>query len=102
MEEKLVGSAEVKAIFDLGKSGKVIGCYVQMGVITRGYQIKILRSNKEFVAQTKIISIRKQKDDVKEVSNSHECGIAIDKSIDVKIGDILECYQITEKKRHID
>ena len=80
--------------------GTIAGCYVQDGKVTRKAQIRIVRDG-IVIFEDKISSLRRFKDDVKEVAAGYECGIGIEKFNDIKIGDILEAYEMVEVKRQV-
>lgn len=89
------GKAEVKALFKSSHAAGVIaGCTVIDGVIQRNFHIRIMRNGK-LVGKAPIASVRRNKDDVREVSKGMECGIALNKFADILVGDILEAYEIT-------
>ncbi|MCK4729237.1 MAG: translation initiation factor IF-2, partial [Desulfobacterales bacterium] len=96
-EEHLIGSAEVREIFSIPKVGTIAGCYVTEGKIERGQPVRLLRDG-VVVYNGKIASLRRFKDDVKEVQGGYECGIGIENYNDVKVNDVIECYEIEEVK----
>jgi translation initiation factor IF-2 len=96
-EERILGKAEVRAVFHVPKVGAVAGCYVTEGKIERGQLARILR-DWVITYEGKISSLRYFKDDVKEVLTGYECGISIKNYNDVKLGDIIECYYLEEIK----
>lgn len=98
IEEKIVGIAEVRRVFDIGGVGRVAGCYVKEGKVTRDCMVRVLR-DEELIYEGRIASLKRFKDDVKEVSQGYECGIGIDGFGDVEEGDILEFVVIEEVPR---
>jgi len=91
-KEKVVGRAEVRQVFHVQKVGTVSGCYVKNGVISRsGSRVHVLR-DQVVIYDGKLGSLRRFKDDVKEVTTGFECGIGIENFHDVKVGDLLEVY----------
>jgi len=96
-KEHLVGRAEVRQIFNIPKVGTIGGCYVTEGKIERGQPVRLLREG-VVVYNGKIASVRRFKDDVKEVQSGFECGIGIENYNDVKVDDVIECYEIEEVK----
>jgi translation initiation factor IF-2 len=88
------GSVLVKAIFKSSQYGIIAGCVVQDGFVNRNHFVRILR-NKEIIHKGKITSLKRQKDDVKEVQKGIECGIVIDGFNTIKEGDIIQTYDIT-------
>jgi translation initiation factor IF-2 len=96
--EENVCSLEVRTIFKISRLGTIAGCYVKSGKITRNTRIRLIRNDTEIYDGT-ISSLKRFKDDVKEVTTGFECGIQIQNYNDVKVGDIIEGYDIIEKKR---
>ncbi len=94
-EEKYLGRAEVRQAFTISKVGTIAGCSVTDGKILRSATVRLLRDNK-IVTQGKISSLKRFKDDVREVSTSMECGIAIENYNDIKPGDVIEAFQVEE------
>lgn len=98
MEEKIVCNVEVRETFHITKVGTIAGCYVLDGKITRQTKIRIIRDG--IVVHTgKLGSLKRFKDDVKEVASNYECGLNIENYNDVKVGDIIEGYVIEEVAR---
>ncbi len=96
-EEKVLGRAEVRQVFTVPNVGAIAGCYVMDGKIQRGQPIRLLRDG-IIIHEGKISSLRRFKDDVKEVAQNYECGIGIEKYNDIKVGDVIECYFLEEIK----
>jgi translation initiation factor IF-2 len=92
-KEKYLGRAEIREIFSVPKVGNVAGCYVLDGKIVRNAQIRLLRDN-VVVHEGKLGSLRRFKDDVKEAAAGYECGMGIDNYNDIKIGDIIEAFEM--------
>jgi translation initiation factor IF-2 len=101
LREVSSGSAEVRNIFRISKVGQVAGCYVRGGVVRRGSRARVIR-NGEMVHDGVITSLKRFKDDVKEVSAGFECGIGIEQFEDLKVGDEIEAYEIEKHARSID
>ncbi len=93
--EKVIGSADVRETFQVPRAGTVAGCYVTDGFVTRDASVRVLREG-VLIYDGKLASLRRFKDDVKEVKSGYECGIGIEKFNDVKPGDTLEFYVIEE------
>ena len=93
LKEVARGRAEVRNTFKVPKFGIVAGCYVTEGSIGRNSNLRLLRDNR-VVYEGKVGSLRRFKDDVSEVKQGFECGIGLDKYQDVKVGDIIEAYQV--------
>ena len=90
-KESVIGHAEVRETYKVSKVGTVCGCYCTDGKIQRGCQVRVLRDN-IVIHEGELASLRRFKDDVKEVASGYECGMQIEKFNDVKIGDIIECF----------
>jgi translation initiation factor IF-2 len=98
--EEIKGTAEVRNLFKIPKQGVVAGCYVQSGTISRSDRMRIVRDGVE-VYNGEIGSLRRFKDDVREVSIGFECGIKIEKFDDLKVGDVLEAYKVVQVARKL-
>ncbi len=97
-EEVIVGNAEVRDIFRISKVGTVAGCMVTDGYIKRTNPIRLIREG--IVVYTgKLASLKRMKDDVGEVKSGYECGMAIENFNDIKVGDVIESYELREVKR---
>jgi translation initiation factor IF-2 len=100
IEEKIVGSAEIRETFDITKVGTIAGCYVMDGTIKRSSKIRVIRDG--IVVHTGVLgSLKRFKDDVREVKNNYECGLNIDKFNDIKVGDIVEAFEEVEVARKL-
>ncbi|MEX1006134.1 MAG: translation initiation factor IF-2 [Acidimicrobiia bacterium] len=97
-EEVVLGSAEVRALFKVPRAGTIAGCYVTEGVVQRSAKARLLRGG-VVVFDGRIDSLRRFKDDVREVASGFECGIGLENFNDVKEGDIIEVYEIREVAR---
>jgi translation initiation factor IF-2 len=93
--EKIMGRAEVRKVFSMPKIGVIAGCQVISGILERNTQARLVRDN-VVVYEGKIQSLRRFKDDVKEVASGYECGLAFEKYQDLKQGDIVEPYILEE------
>jgi translation initiation factor IF-2 len=89
--EIILGRAEVREVFKVSKVGTIAGCYVQSGKLTRNAKVRILRDS-AVVFESELESLRRFKDDVKEVAENFECGVQIAKYSDLKEGDVIEAY----------
>lgn len=99
--EEFIGRAEVREVFNIPKAGVIAGSYVIDGKIAQGCNIRLLRNGK-IMHDGKLSSLKRFKDDVKEVKNGYECGIALEGYTDIKSGDIFEAYMMVQKKRTLD
>ncbi len=95
LKEEVIGIAEVRNTFKIPKVGMIAGCYVTSGVIKRGANVHLIRDGIE-VYNGKIISLKRFKDDVKEVESGYECGLGIENFNDIKVGDTIEAYEVKE------
>jgi translation initiation factor IF-2 len=93
LREKLLGHAEIREVFSVPKHGNVAGSYVLDGKMVRNMPVRLLRDN-IVIYEGKMASLRRFKDDVKEVASGYECGISLENYNDIKVGDIIEAYEI--------
>jgi len=98
VRENIIGYADVREVFSISKVGKVAGCYVTEGLIRRGTKCRLLR-DQVVVFDGNLKTLRRFKDDVREVQNAFECGIAFESYNDIKQGDVIECYEVEEVQR---
>ncbi|HCE59832.1 MAG TPA: translation initiation factor IF-2 [Wolbachia sp.] len=98
IRENHIGSASVRQIFNVSKASNIIGCHVSNGIIKRDSVIKVMRNN-TLIYTGKLKALRRFKDDVKEVGTNFECGMSLEGNVDVKVGDVLEAYQIVQEER---
>jgi len=96
--EKIVGAADVREIFKIQKVGTIAGCHITEGIIERKAKARLVRDG-IVVYDGEFSSLKRFKDDVKEVREGFECGIGIANFNDVKVGDVIECYQVEEFAR---
>ncbi|MGI6696858.1 MAG: translation initiation factor IF-2 [Christensenellales bacterium] len=94
-KEVSLGEAEVRNVFKVTGSGTVAGCYVLDGKMARNQQVRLLRDN-IVIFEGKLSSLRRFKDDVREVAAGYECGIGLENYNDIKVGDIIECFTMEE------
>ena len=97
-EEVVTGDAEVREVFRVPRIGAIAGCYVQNGTITRGSKVRFLRDG-TIIWKGAIASLRRFKDDVREVQAGFECGIGLTDFQDLKPGDIIETFDEREIPR---
>ena len=99
MKEENTGEAEVRDIFKISRIGTIAGCMVTSGKIIRNASVKVLRGDEQ-VFDGKLLSLKRFKDDVKEVAKGYDCGIQINDFNDLEVGDLIKCYQeIAVKKK---
>jgi translation initiation factor IF-2 len=100
IEEQIVGSAEVREVFNITKVGTIAGCFVLEGTITRKSRMRVIRDG--IVIHTGVVKdLKRFKDDVKEVKHGYECGISIDKFNDIQVNDTLEAFEEVEVARKL-
>ncbi len=97
-KEIALGKAEVRKVFHIPRQGLVAGCYVQQGKITRDAMVRVQRNGQE-IAAGRINSLKRFKDDVKEVETGYECGVGMDNITDVQENDVLEFYKVEQVAR---
>ena len=98
--ETVVGRAEVREIFTIPRVGRVAGCFLAEGVLRRNVNVRLLRED-VVVYEGKLASLRRFKDDVREVAQGYECGVRLENYQDVKVGDIIEPYTVEEVARKL-
>jgi translation initiation factor IF-2 len=101
ISEQTIGTAEVRNLFKVPKIGVVAGCYVTSGKIRRGTSARVVRDGREIYAG-KVASLRRFKDDAREVEEGYECGIGIENFNDIKVGDIIEAYEQVELAKTLE
>jgi translation initiation factor IF-2 len=99
-KEEVTATVEVRETFKVPKVGTIAGCYVLDGKIVRNNRVRLLRDGAEVFAGG-LASLRRFKDDVREVDAGYECGIGLENYNDLKVGDIIEAYKIVEIKRKL-
>ncbi|OCC19544.1 translation initiation factor IF-2 [Prescottella equi] len=97
-EEVELGKAEIRAMFRSSKIGNIAGCLVTSGSIRRNAKARLIRDSKVIAETVTISSLKREKEDATEVREGYECGLTVTYS-DIKIGDVLECYELREKPR---
>jgi len=99
-KEVVLGEAEVRQTFKIAKIGTIAGCFVRSGVIPRTARVRVIRDGVE-VYEGSIASLKRFKDDVREVREGFECGIGIEGFNDIKVGDLIEAYKVEEVARSL-
>lgn len=100
VREQYLGNAEIREVFNLTKHGKVAGCFVTDGMIKRGAGVRLLRDN-VVIHEGKLKTLKRFKDDVKEVATNFECGMAFENYDDMKVGDVIEAFETIEEQRSL-
>jgi translation initiation factor IF-2 len=98
LRETMLGNAQILEVFDITKVGKVAGCRVTDGSVERGANVRLIRDN-VVVHEGKLSTLKRFKDEVKEVQAGQECGMAFENYQDMRAGDVIECYRVEEIKR---
>ena len=98
LRDKFLGNAEIRQIFNITKTGKVAGCRVTEGVVKRGAKVRLLRDN-VVIHEGTLKTLRRFKDEVREVKEGFECGMAFENYDNIEVGDVIECFEIEEVAR---
>ena len=101
IEEKILGSAEIRETFKISKVGTIAGCFVTDGKILRSSKVRVIREG-VVVYTGELGSLKRFKDDVKEVAKGFECGLNIERFNDIKVGDVVEAYEEVEVKQTLE
>ena len=100
LSEKILGYAEIREVFAITKVGKVAGCMVTEGMAKRGAKVRLLRDS-VVIHEGELSSLKRFKDEVKEVKEGYECGLALANYQDIHVGDVIECFETEEIAREI-
>jgi translation initiation factor IF-2 len=100
LREKFLGNAEIREVFNVTKTGKVAGCMVTEGLVKRGGKVRLLRDN-VVVHEGTLKTLRRFKDEVREVKEGFECGMAFENYDNIEKGDIIECFEMEEVAREL-
>jgi translation initiation factor IF-2 len=98
-EEATLGQAEIREIFRSSKAGNIAGCMVTSGVIRRNAKVRLLRDGAVVADNLDLASLRREKDDASEVREGFECGLVLKNFQDIKIGDVVESFEMREIPR---
>ncbi|MPY68840.1 MAG: translation initiation factor IF-2 [Alphaproteobacteria bacterium] len=96
--ETFLGNAEILEVFNVTKAGKVAGCKVTEGIVRRGASVRLLRDN-VVIHEGKLATLKRFKDEVREVRDGMECGMAFENYQDIKAGDVIECFEVEQVAR---
>ncbi len=96
--EKFLGLAEIRQVFEITKTGKVAGCMITDGMVKRGAKVRLLRDN-VVIHEGTLSTLRRFKDEVREVKGGMECGMAFENYEDIKVGDQIECFELEQVAR---
>jgi len=97
-EEKIIGNVEIRKLFKFSKVGNIAGSYVTDGIVKKDAQARLIRDG-IVIIDTKIATLQREKDQVKEVKKGYECGLTLENYSDIKVGDVIEVYENVEVKR---
>lgn len=100
LKENFLGYAEIREVFNISKAGKVAGCMVTEGIIKRGCKVRLLRDN-TVIHEGTLKTLKRFKDEVKEVKSGLECGMAFENYEDIRVGDQIECFEVEELARSV-
>jgi len=100
MREEYLGQAKIKEVFNITKVGKIAGCEVVTGMVKRGSKVRLLRDD-VVIHEGMLKTLKRHKDEVKEVKEGMECGMAFEKYEDLKAGDIIECFEVIAEQRTV-
>jgi translation initiation factor IF-2 len=101
LREEFLGNAEVLEVFNISKVGKVAGCRVTEGSVERGAKVRLIRDS-VVIHEGTLSTLKRFKDEVREVKAGQECGMAFEKYEDLRAGDVIECYRVEEVARTLD
>jgi len=101
LQETFIGYAEIRKIFSVSKIGKIAGCFVNEGIVKKGCSFRLLRDN-TVVHQGMLKTLRRFKDEVKEVREGTECGMGFENYNDIQEGDVMECFEVKEVARSLE
>lgn len=99
--ENFIGYAEIREVFNITKYGKVAGCMITEGIVKRGAKVRLLREN-VVIHEGTLKTLKRFKDEVKEVKSGFECGMAFENYEDIRAGDVIECFEIQEFARQVE
>ena len=100
LRERLLGNASIRDVFNITKVGKVAGCMVTEGAVRRGAKVRLLRDN-VVIHEGSLKTLKRFKDEVREVNQGYECGMAFENYQDIQTGDIIECFEVEEVARSL-
>ena len=101
MKEKFIGYAEIRKVFNVSKTGKIAGCFVTEGLVKRGSKVRLLRDN-VVIHEGTLKTLRRFKDEVREVQKGYECGMAFENYDDIKENDVIEAFEIESTARTLE
>ena len=100
ISEKITGNVEIREVFNISKIGNIAGCMVKDGIVSRNTQVRLLRDN-VVIHTGNLASLKRFKEEVKEVKSGFECGVMFENYSDIKVGDIIETYEEVKTERKL-
>ncbi len=100
LREEFIGNATIREVFNITKVGKIAGCMVTTGYVKRGAKVRLLRDN-IVIHEGKLKTLKRFKDEVKEVKEGTECGMAFENYEDIRAGDVIECFDVISEQRSV-
>ncbi|HEY4994718.1 MAG TPA: EF-Tu/IF-2/RF-3 family GTPase, partial [Aestuariivirga sp.] len=101
LRETFIGNAKILEVFNITKVGKVAGCMVTEGSVQRGNKVRLIRDN-VVIHEGTLSTLKRFKDEVKEVPVGQECGMAFEKYEDMRVGDVIECFRVEKVARTLE
>src|SRR5262249_54558401 len=98
LRERFLGNATIREVFNISKVGKVAGCMVTEGTVKRGAKVRLLRDN-VVIHEGSLKTLKRFKDEVREVKEGYECGMAFESYHDIQVNDVIECFEMEEVAR---
>ena len=98
LRERFLGNAAIREVFNITRAGKVAGCMVTDGVVRRGAKVRLLRDN-VVIHEGALKTLKRFKDEVREVREGYECGMAFENYENIQQGDVIECFEVEEVAR---
>jgi translation initiation factor IF-2 len=100
LREKFLGNAQILEVFNITKVGKIAGCRVTEGVVRRGAKVRLLRDD-VVIHEGSLRTLKRFKDEVREVQEGYECGMAFENYQDLQVADVIECFEMEEVSREL-
>ena len=100
LREKFLGNAQILQVFNITKVGKIAGCKVSEGTVKRGAKVRVLRDN-VVIHEGTLKTLKRMKDEVREVNQGYECGMAFENYDNLEAGDVIECFEVEEVARQL-
>ena len=101
LREEYLGQAQIRQVFSISKYGNIAGCMITTGMVKRGAKVRLLRDD-VVIHEGTLKTLKRFKDEVKEVKEGMECGMAFENYDDIKENDVIECYEVVAEARSLD